>query len=225
MFDAKERKQERINSGIPDTLSNGKYNAVIGGLLLYGFAVNALEAYFLYDVVSSIPPLLLLVIYFVCCFGGVFCSHSDKPSMSFLGYNLIVVPIGALLSLSLPGYGSELVLSACIITGAITAVMTVLATLFPQLFSGLGRALGISLLVSLVLALVSMLFFGNAGEIIFLWVGAAIFTLYIGYDWYKAQAYPKTLDNAIDSAFELYLDIINLFLKILRLLAKARRDD
>ena len=66
---------------------------------------------------------------------------------------------------------------------------------------------------------------GGAGELIFLWVGAGIFTLYIGYDWYKAQAYPKTLDNAVDSALDLYLDIINLFLKILRILAKARSDD
>ena len=49
-----------------------------------------------------------------------------------------------------------------------------------------------------------------------------IFSLYIGYDWYRAQAYPKTLDNAVDSAIDLYIDIVNLFLRILALMS---RDD
>ena len=30
--------------------------------------------------------------------------------------------------------------------------------------------------------------------------------------------YPKTLDNAVDSALDIYLDVINLFLRILRIL-------
>ena len=42
MFDNKERKLERMSSGLPDTLSPGAYNAVMLLTLLYGFAVNAL---------------------------------------------------------------------------------------------------------------------------------------------------------------------------------------
>ena len=37
----------------------------------------------------------------------------------------------------------------------------------------------------------------------------------IWYDWAKAQNNVKTLDNAIDSAVALYLDVINLFLRLL----------
>ena len=40
-------------------------------------------------------------------------------------------------------------------------------------------------------------------------------------DWAKAQEKPKTLDNAVDSAVDLYLDIINLFV---RLLGKGNDD-
>ena len=225
VFDAKERKQERLNSGIPDAISPNLYNGVIGLLLLYGFGVNALMVHLCSGLMLQIPPLVFLIVYFILCFAGTACAASDKPGMSFLGYNLIVVPIGAVLSLSLPDFDSDLIMTAMLYTGSITAVMTALASFFPQLFSGLGKALGIALLVTLILSLVSCFFFDGAGEMIFLWVGAGIFTLYIGYDWYKAQAYPKTLDNAVDSALDLYLDIINLFLKILRILAKARRDD
>ena len=225
VFNAKERKLERMNSGLPDTLSPNLYNGVIGLLLLYGFAVNALIVHLCSGIVMQISPIVFLILYFVLCFAGVACAASDKPGMSFLGYNLIVVPIGAVLALSLPDFDSDIMMTAILYTGLITAVMTALASFFPQLFSGLGKALGISLLVTLVLSLVSSFLLGGAGELIFLWVGAGIFTLYIGYDWYKAQAYPKTLDNAVDSALDLYLDIINLFLKILRILAKARSDD
>jgi FtsH-binding integral membrane protein len=47
-----------------------------------------------------------------------------------------------------------------------------------------------------------------------------IFSGYIGYDWARANQLPKTLDNAIDASAALYLDIVNLFLRILRLLSR-----
>nr|MCR5618576.1 Bax inhibitor-1 family protein [Lachnospiraceae bacterium] len=54
------------------------------------------------------------------------------------------------------------------------------------------------------------------------WIGAALFSGYIGYDFWRAQQFPKTLDNAVDCAVDIYLDIINLFLRILRILAGSR---
>ncbi|MBT7579493.1 MAG: hypothetical protein HN633_12065, partial [Candidatus Marinimicrobia bacterium] len=50
----------------------------------------------------------------------------------------------------------------------------------------------------------------------------AIFCGYIGYDWGRANQIPKTLDNAVDSAAALYMDIINLFLRVLRILGRRR---
>ncbi|HCA63484.1 MAG TPA: hypothetical protein DEP73_05025, partial [Pseudomonas sp.] len=47
-----------------------------------------------------------------------------------------------------------------------------------------------------------------------------IFCGYVGVDWGRANQIPKTLDNAIDSAAALYMDIINLFLRILRILGR-----
>ena len=47
------------------------------------------------------------------------------------------------------------------------------------------------------------------------WLVALLFCGYIGYDWAKAQEKRKTLDNAVDSAVDLYLDIINLFVRLL----------
>jgi len=54
------------------------------------------------------------------------------------------------------------------------------------------------------------------------WAVAVIFCGYIGYDWGRGNQIPKTLDNAIDSAAALYMDIINLFLRILRILDRRK---
>ena len=54
------------------------------------------------------------------------------------------------------------------------------------------------------------------------WAVVAIFCGYIGYDWGRANSIPKTVDNAIDSAASLYMDIINLFLRILRIMGRRR---
>ena len=52
------------------------------------------------------------------------------------------------------------------------------------------------------------------------WIVVLIFCGYVGVDWGRANQIPKTLDNAIDSAAALYMDIINLFLRILRILGR-----
>ena len=59
-------------------------------------------------------------------------------------------------------------------------------------------------------------------QVVTAWIGAIVFSVYIAYDFHRSQMYPKTLDNAVDSALDIYLDVINLFLKVLRILAKAK---
>ena len=223
MFNSKERKLERMSSGLPDTMSPGAYNAAMIATVLYGFVVNALMVIFLGGALNNIDYRVFLIGYFISCFAGTFMAASPRPLLSFLGYNLIVLPIGVLLCITLPGYGAELVMEAIVLTGLITLVMLALGLLFPQVFASMGRALGICLLVGCLLSIASWFVAGISNFLVYGF--AILFTLYIGYDIQKAQAYPKTLDNAIDSAIDLYLDIINLFLRILRILAKSRDRD
>ena len=93
----------------------------------------------------------------------------------------------------------------------------VAATAFPGTFAGMGRMLFVALIGLLIGQVVCMLF--RVYPTALSWAAAAIFSLYIGYDWVKAQAYVRTLDNAVDSALDIYMDIINLFLQLVRILA------
>lgn len=218
MIDSAKIKEERFKSH--ENLTSRTYNLVIGACLLYGFIVNALMVKYLSPYLLNSNIWVLLIGYFVLCFAGIFLSRSKNPGISFIGYNLVVVPVGALLAISLPAYSMTHIFSAIVITGIVVAVMMIISTLFPNLFSRLGSTLFIALSISLLAEIVAMLFSFDGG--IFNWIFVIIFSLYIGFDWYRAQQFPKSLDNAIDCVIDLYLDIINLFLRILEIVARNK---
>ena len=219
MFNAKERKQERLANCTGAELSVKSYNLLIGLVLLYGFFINAVIVKFATPLFAEMNPWTLLIGYFISCLiGALIVNISHSPIISFLGYNLIVVPLGAVLSLSLPSFPAEKIIAAAVITGTVTFLMMLLSISFPNFFSKLGLALFLSLLIGVIVEFIAMLL-GYGGSM-FDWFFVVIFSLYIGYDWNRAQQYYKSADNAVDSAVDLYLDIINVFLRILSLIGR-----
>lgn len=222
MLSNTKRKAARMSSGLPDTLNVRTYNLVLGVVVLYGFIVNAIMVATMSEFFTRMNPIVFLIGYFVSTLIGCFmAAGSHNYFVSFIGYNLVVLPIGGLLSICLPYYEGADILSAMVATGAVVGVMMVWATVNPTFFEGIGRTLFFSLLLGLIAEIVATML-GYGGNF-FNWLFILVFSLYIGYDWSKAQAYPKTLDNAIDSALDIYLDIINLFIRILEIMGK--KDD
>lgn len=220
------RKAERLESGLPDTLSARNYNLALCGTLTYGLVVNALMVYFLYGPLQQMASMLgwlgMLLVYLVPTIAGIIIANrSTRPLVSFLGYNLVVLPIGLMLALVVPGLPAGLVVKAMGLTAMVTLTMTLLAVVRPQLFLGIGRTLFIALLVGLLAEVVATFLLGYRGAM-FDWLFVLLFSGYIGYDVARSQVYPKTLDNAIDCALDVYLDVINLFIRLLSIL--ARRD-
>lgn len=198
------------------------YNLVLGGVVIYGLVLNIIMCAALGSRMARVNPIALLIGYLISCLAGIFMSHkSSNPIVSFIGYNLVVVPCGLILSITVSAYtrsgAGDLVLQAFIYTAIITACMIGLSIAIPEFFSKLGGLL-LGALIGLVLAELINIFFIHKDQSYIAWIGAAIFSLYIGYDYWRAQQYAKTIDNAVDSAVDIYLDIINLFLKILRVL-------
>jgi len=103
----------------------------------------------------------------------------------------------------------------------VTLLMMILATLIPGFFLRLGRVLGIALIVTLVGELLAIIVF-RSQSMIYEWIFAGLFSLFIGFDWARANSCAHTLDNAVDLSASMYLDIINLFLRILSIM--GRRD-
>ena len=132
---------------------------------------------------------------------------------------MLSVGMGLLLTYILTMYSGHTIYTAFLMTGIVTVSMMIVSTLFPSFFLGLGKTLGLSLLIAIAVELVGVLIFRlDLGIMDYIMV--IIFSGYVGYDWAKAQVYPKTLDNAIDSAADIYVDIINLFIRILSIVGK-----
>jgi hypothetical protein len=62
---------------------------------------------------------------------------------------------------------------------------------------------------------------GSTTEMIYSGIGVLLFTGYVMYDFQKLKAYPENM--YIEAALQLYLDIFNLFIFILRLISSSRR--
>lgn len=226
MAAAADRKTIRMNAHVDSSalMSERAYNIALGGVVLYGIIVNILICSFGSDyalsLVSTVNPILLLIGYLVLVFAGSFLSmKSHNPLISFLGYNMIVLPLGIMIAILVQGYGgigNEIVVDAFMYTLGITLVIVGLSCLLPRLFLKMGGFLFAALLGMLVVEIIAFLFFGGTNWSAYIFAG--IFSLYIGYDIQKAQLYPRTLDNAIDSAIDIYLDIANLFVRILSIL-------
>lgn len=204
-----------------NTISTRLYNFIIGAVLLYGFLMNVF-------IVKTVPVAALLSIniwvfligYFASCLFGIYLfTKSDNPVVSFIGFNFVAVPFGLIVNMVTSQYSPELVINAMQVTTVVTCIMMVLGTAYPKFFESIASGLFWGLLASIVAELIlTFVFKMDLG--IMDWIIAAIFCGYIGYDWGKASALPKTVDNAVDSAAALYMDIINLFLRILSIMGK-----
>ncbi|KDM93560.1 Bax inhibitor-1 family protein [Photobacterium galatheae] len=197
------------------------YNLTIGAVLCWGFLVNWLMVDNIpVELITSINPWVFLIGYFVSCLLGVFLfSASSNPLVSFAGYNLVVVPFGLIINMAVSNYDPSLVLDALKVTGLVTGIMMLLGTMFPAFFQRIAGVLSIALLAVVAVELFQIFILGIHQEWLD-WAVVIIFCGYIGYDWGKANRIPKTLDNAVDSAAALYMDIINLFLRILRIMGR-----
>ena len=226
MLGAAARKARLEAFVSPDKIISARaFNGIMLGVLVWGLLVNVLLCYTVGNVYDYINPILFLVLYIALAFGGiVLAAKSDNPLLSFLGYNMVVVPFGLVISTMVETYGgvgSEVVTYAFLYTLVVTLGMTGAALAFPQFFSKIGGALA-GVLIGMILCELLLLIF-RVDQTVTDWIAAGLFSLYIGYDIYRSQQFAKTVDNAVDCALDIYLDIANLFIRILSIL--ARKDD
>ena len=180
--------------------------------------------------VQTIDPLVIAGInqwvffggYFASCFAGIYLFNtSPNPLVSFVGYNLVVVPFGLIVNVIVHQYNPELVQAAIRVTALVTMLMMTLGSIFPSFFEKIIGGLTLALLAVIVVEVVEIFIFGIHHGVID-WIVVGIFCGYIGYDWARANKIPCTPDNAVDSAAALYMDIINLFIRILRIMGRKK---
>lgn len=85
--------------GLQNTLTDRLYNFIIGLVLLWGFGINILICNIDFAALH-IDIDTICIVGTILMFAGVFISaKSQKPLISFLGYNLVAIPIGFIFSI------------------------------------------------------------------------------------------------------------------------------
>ena len=212
-----KNQKERFNVDLSKEVSRKTFNFVLGAVIVWGLLLNILLCKTCGDFVNGVNIGLLIGMYIILTIFGLFISYkSDVPIISFIGFNLVCLPLGLLLTRLVKYYeqgSSDIVYMAIVYTGIITAIMVLLSIIFSEWFLSLDSVLIISLAITVIVGIISNIIVGDL--LIVSIISAGIFSLYIGYDIQKSQQYPSTIDNAVDCAIDLYIDIINLFLRIL----------
>lgn len=205
-------------------LSRKQYNVLIGVHLLFGLALTSflcIKLPYVFPQVYSVHPVVFSLGFFVTCLIGGWIATKGNYLLSIIGFAMNVLGFGALLSLSLMFYPAHLIFIAAVLTFVVVLTMTVAAVFMPNAFLSIGKAISIAILGLIVAEFVTY-FMGIFYPNVFLVIGIFIFSLYVGYDWARGQQYPSTPSYACYTALQLYLDIINLFIRILRLMGRRR---
>ena len=111
------------------------------------------------------------------------------------------------------------------ITALTFAIMALVGTFTNIDLTKLGTILFMGLLGIIIASIINIFLGSQTLDLGIIIIGIIIFTLYIAYDVQKVKYIAQTLEEdkaAIICAFELYLDFINLFIKLIRLFGKSR---
>lgn len=212
---------EKRYSASGKLISDKAFYFTVALTLLFGFAVNAVEVFFFYDFFITMNPIVFLIAYVVLYIAGSLINVLSKnPVLSFIGYCMVVLPLGAILSIYVPAVGISAVRSAFLATALISVIMALLAVMYPKFFYSIYMTVLVCLSVALVCQLIACICGLSAFYAWVDWLVVVLFACYIGIDISLAQGRPKTVDNAITSACALYIDVIYVAIRLMRIFSK-----
>lgn len=201
---------------------------VITAITAYGVATSPAAIQFILGNRMVFFGLIIAEFALVFAVGGMINRLSITTAT--LLFTLYSVINGATLSIVLLAYTQESVTQVFFITAGTFAAMSAVGYLTKRDLSSVGRILFMAL-IGLIIATVVNIFWKNSGFMAILnYLGVLIFVGLTAYDTQKIKNMLLTAEDggevgqkmALLGALTLYLDFINLFLYLLRILGKAR---
>lgn len=203
-------------------ISSNVFNLIIGALLSYGLVINWIITVFfrgnetLINTFCSNIWISLIIYVALCLYGAYAINKYESKVLKFIGYNLIVVPVGFILSIYLSAFSLSIIINCIQETAVVTILMAIIGTLFPKFFNKwYGTVFTIFVITFFVD--ISLILFGGTGAEFFITnaIFCLVFCFFIAYDIGKSKDVPKTITNAFNIGCSLYLDIVNLFMTLL----------
>ncbi len=196
------------------------YVSLISFWTLVGIAMTGVTAYACQDL--ELGWWMLAVI--AAAFGGTFLAlYSDNPFLSFIGYMLVAVPFGAMLGPVVALYSPGTVIKVAAITTGMVLLLGAVGVVWPRSLESwhpyLLGALWILLLGLFAMPLLSWAGLDVSTAMgIWDWVGVVLFGALVIFDLNRAMRIERTLDNSIDVALAVYLDWLNIAIRLLSIM-------
>ena len=213
---------------------NRVYAWMFTGLLLTALSASAVIVvpelrHFIVGTPQIILPLFLLQIGLVMALSwGINRMNSIFASIAFIVYSLLN---GLTLSLLFFVYSTGSLALAFLVCAGMFGVMSVYGFVTKKDLTTIGNLCWMGLIGIIIASLVNLFMQSSALEWIISYVGVAVFLGLIAYDTQKIKDISDSMDAtggetakkyAIIGALALYLDFINLFIMLLRILGNRR---
>ncbi len=224
-------------SGVMEQLSQAMAQEVIKKAFLYMVAalvVTAVAAFtaqsgnMLKWVVSGVNFYILLVAELVVALVSNVMIKKGNAVLTAILFTVYSYLTGLTLGVVMLAYTGTSVASVFVITAVTFGIMGVYGLVTDADLSSVG-SLCMMGLIGIILATIVNIFLGNETlDMIISWIGIAIFVGLTAYDTQKIKKNARYDQGdrvavvALAGAFELYLDFINLFLRLLRVMGKRR---
>ncbi|MBR3317970.1 MAG: US12 family protein [Atopobiaceae bacterium] len=206
-------------------ISRRAFNLLTYGIVTLCFTVtwgmyNFVQSGSIYSI-TQINPLILIAVYLVGSIGGLVLMNigKSKESVGFsaTGLTLFTLTFGGTLSLLLTRYSVGTITNAFAITACLSGIFLIAGVLFPDFFASIGRMLGLALLALIVIEIFSTMFL-HVDQTLFDYIAILLFCGFLGYDSYLMAADTPTVPNAIFYAANIYLDIVNILVRVLNIM-------
>ncbi len=229
--------QRTETQGLP-IASTRVYGMAVCAFTVYGMLLASIVAYLCMGLqIHNI--LFFLLIGLVIPIAGITTAFSSKDwRISLLGYTMVVCGMGAITGPTVALFETAVVFNALVATCGVAIVMSLVGIMSRRSLEHWGAYLTGILIVVLLVSVARMFFpvtwhapAPNTSDKValayYLWyvfdyLVAILFCVYIIYDWNRAMRIPHTIDNAVDSAVAIFLDVLNLFLRLLMIMGRKK---
>jgi FtsH-binding integral membrane protein len=213
---------QRSRRGITtyDDIPEGLFNLIFALTTTFGMVVyGVFAALFIHSKMGLWETLGIFCISLIGCY----VSTTDFPPIKIFGLTMIAGGLGAICG---PFIGHFKVASVAEIAGAtvfITVVLGAIGWLWPTSLKSWGLSLLVLLIVLILMQIFIPIIYAAMGlpltGVLRLldWVGIILFSAWVIFDFNRAQELPKTIDNAMDCGVSVFLDVANIFIRLLAL--------
>lgn len=222
--------QTRSIPAIPhaEAIGLSAYYAMIATWTMIGLGSAGLMAWMTIDDTISWP--MFIGAFVVEIIGVIIATSAVKKQnveMAVLGYALVALPMGALTGPILAHYTTVSIVKVLAITASMVVGLGAFGLFYPKSLASWGAWLFGALWVSIIGYLIVPIagYFGAETTTAMTWLDWGTVALFCGiivFDFNQAARRAPTPANAILVALEIFLDFVNVFLRLLRLLGERK---